>query len=315
MPSLLDDKNIGLLDHLEELRWRIIKSLGALIIGFIIGYIVAEPPLNWLVRPLAKAQEQVNLRRGGDVLQIEVAEDGGLTLRNPEVLQSEGTAPPLIAFFRPGASEPLHTYSTANTPPIIYLKPTDPFMIRCKMALVLGLVFAMPVILFQIWAFVAPGLLRRERRLVLPLLFFGSFLFPIGATFAYFVLEATLRFFGNFVLQNAAMQNDARAYLSFVLTMMVAFGIVFEMPLAVVLATRVGLLNVDWLAQRRPYIFIGLLCAAAILTPGGDPFSLLAMALPLQVLFEVALIVSRVLDRISPRQVDEHENSPEGMAT
>ncbi|MEO8377478.1 MAG: twin-arginine translocase subunit TatC, partial [Candidatus Sumerlaeota bacterium] len=167
-------------------------------------------------------------------------------------------------------------------------------------------------LLFQAWAFIAPGLMPNEKRLAGPLIIAGSILFPVGAIFAYYLLDVTLYFLAQFAVGDTAMQNDAQAYISFALTMMIAFGAVFEFPLLVVLLTRVGIVSTEWLAKRRAHIFIFQLIVSAIVTPTGDPVTLLSMALPLQILFEIALLACRFLDRLSARDKEEAEANQSG---
>jgi len=166
---------------------------------------------------------------------------------------------------------------------------------------VLGVLFALPVILWEIWSFVAPGLVPSERRFALPVIAAGTILFPIGALFAYFMLGVTLQVLSAFSFGETPVMNDATEYLSFVLMMMLAFGVVFELPVGIVIATRLGLVSVAWLASRRRYVFVVLLLVAAVVTPTQDPITLFAMALPLYVLFEASLIVSRFFERPSAR--------------
>lgn len=310
-PEFPDDVNLSLLDHLEELRWRILKALFGFVIGCIIGYAVAEYPLGMLTQPLVRAQKRASLQIEKATLAIEVGEDGTLRLRNPEHL-AELPDDARIVFYGPGGETPLRVFDRRDgESPIIYLRPMDPFVVRLKAAFVIGIMLSLPLILYQIWAFIAPGLLPREKRLALPLIVAGSILFPMGAIFAYFLLEISLLFFAQFVIPNAAIQNDARAYLSFALWMMLAFGTLFEFPLAVILATRTRLVTTQWLADRRGPIFVVLLITAALITPSGDPVTLLALALPLQVLFEVSLIISRVMDRFAAREEADEDDSQE----
>ncbi|MCC5874711.1 MAG: twin-arginine translocase subunit TatC, partial [Candidatus Sumerlaeia bacterium] len=213
-----------------------------------------------------------------------------------------------VEFYREGNDVLLAEFGPDVPAPLLYLRPMDPFLVRLKAALVFGLFLAMPFLLYQVWAFIEPGLVDRERRVALPLLLAGTVLFPLGAGFAYFMMEIALRFFASFVVADAVMFNDAQAYLSFVLTMMLAFGIVFELPLALVLAMHVGITTPEWLAARRKYIFVFLLVAAALITPTGDPITLMALALPLYALFEISLIVGRML-RQDAEVMDEEADS------
>ncbi len=299
-----DEKNLSFLDHLEELRSRLIRSVVALSIGVIIGWFLSPLALDLLTEPVTRAYQRAATESARQVIRLELLPDSTIKLANPEILDNlKGSY--TIELYRKGEQKPAHVFLTDSTKPMIYLRPMDPFLIRMKAAVVIGVILALPIILLQAWAFIAPGLLPSERRLALPLIVAGSILFPVGASFAYFVLDVTLLFLAQFAAGDAAMQNDAQAYLSFALTMMLAFGAVFELPLVVVLATRVGIVTTTWLAERRAYIFVFQLILSAVVTPSGDPLTLLAMALPLQILFEIALVASRVLDRMSDRDKQE----------
>ncbi len=312
------DDALSFLEHLEELRERIIKSLIALVLGTVVGYFLADKPLDLLLMPISRAQNAVIERSTKSNLKLEIAEDGTVKVLNRELILEEGFSESRVSvsfFSSDNSEEPIATLFSQSPNSVVYLRPTDPFVIYLKASILLGIIFSLPIILYQIWAFISPGLLPREKKLALPLIVSGTLLFPFGAAFAYFLLEVTLRFFSEFVMEQAMVQNDARAYLGFALTMMLAFGIVFEFPLVVILATRVGIVKVDWLANRRGYIFVAQLILAAIITPTGDPVTLLAMALPLQVLFEISLVVSRVLDKIAKAEDDEESEESEDQET
>lgn len=293
-----DDRNLSFLEHLEELRTRLIKSIVILAIGVTVGWFLAPRGLDLLTEPVLKSYHAILKESSGSTLRLELAADNSLRVANREDLGRlrERFA---IEIVPEGAKEPAHVFYPGGNSPIIYLRPMDPFLIRMKAAMVIGIILSLPVVLHQAWAFVTPGLLPKERRLALPVIIAGSLLFPIGAVFAYFLLDVTLMFLSQFAMSGVAVQNDATAYLGFALTMMLAFGAVFELPLVVLLATRVGIVSTEWLAKRRGVIFIIQLTLCAIVTPSGDPVTLLAMSLPLQLLFELALITSRMMDRAS----------------
>lgn len=303
-----DPKNLTLLEHLEELRRRLLTSFGAIALGIFIGLFIAPWFLDILTRPmvdsgLLRRDEAVTVAR------IEVLEGGGLSLRNASELvpsihdgtTSESVSLSSLEFFQPGAGEPFAVSLPARPSGLIYLRPTDPFLVYLKASLVIGIVFALPVILYQVYAFIAPGLLPRERRWAGPCYAAAIILFPVGATFAYFILKYALMFFAQFISADTYLFNDVRAYLSFALTTMLAFGFVFELPIAVLLATRTGLVTVDTLAAKRRVIFVAILIISAVVTPTGDPVTLMAMSLPLYLLFEVALVVSRIADRAAAK--------------
>jgi sec-independent protein translocase protein TatC len=169
----------------------------------------------------------------------------------------------------------------------------SPFVAPLKLAIVVAFIAVVPFVLYQVWAFIAPGLYRHERRFVAPLLISSTLLFYAGMAFAYFAVFPTVfQFFIATAPPGVTVMTDIRAYLDFVFSMFLAFGIAFEIPVAVVLLARVGVVDPDALAKKRPYVFLGIFVVAAILTPP-DVFSQLFLGLPMYVLFELGLLVAR----------------------
>jgi sec-independent protein translocase protein TatC len=177
----------------------------------------------------------------------------------------------------------------------------SPFVAPLKLAMVFAFVAAIPVVLYQVWAFVAPGLYRHERRFVAPLLVSSTVLFYCGMAFAYFVVfPAVFQFFIATAPPGVTVMTDIRAYLDFVFAMFLAFGIAFEIPVAVVLLARVGVVDPRALAQKRPYVLLGIFVVAAILTPP-DIFSQLFLGFPMYALFEVGLFLARWVQPVRGR--------------
>jgi sec-independent protein translocase protein TatC len=171
----------------------------------------------------------------------------------------------------------------------------SPFMTPFKLAFFVALFIAMPVVLYQVWAFVAPGLYRRERRFGLPLLVSSILLFYVGAAFAYFlVFPVMFNFFANTTPQGVVMMTDIASYMDFALTMFFAFGIAFEMPIAVVLVVIAGLVPVKKLTDARGYVLIGIFVVAAFLTPP-DAISQSIMAIPMYLLYEGGIVMARIM--------------------
>lgn len=284
-----------LLSHLEELRLRLLYSIVAVLIAAVIGFFLAPRVLALLIAPIESLNTQLTAT---DELRIEVMPDG--TLRAPDfheyLKRHERIA--RIGFYEPGGKTALASMGERQTG-VFYRRPTDPLMLTLQTALALGVLLSLPVVLFQAWQFVAPGLLPGERRLVLPFVFAGCALFLVGVLFAYFTLDIALRFFADFVQPGASYMNDMGAYLSFTLTCLLAFGVLFELPLVTLLATRAGLVSVEFLAARRRVIFAAILVIAAAVTPSQDPITLGLMAGPLYLLFELSLLISRAME---PRQ-------------
>jgi len=169
-----------------------------------------------------------------------------------------------------------------------------PFLTPMKTSFFVALFIAMPVVLFQIWQFVAPGLYKREKRLAIPLLFSSIVLFYSGIAFAYFIVfKVMFGFFVGVTPSGVNMTPDISAYLSFVLGIFLAFGLAFEVPIATVLLIWSGLVSEKALKSARPYMFIGAFVAGMLLAP--DVFSMTLMAIPMYLLYEGGLLMARVL--------------------
>ena len=172
---------------------------------------------------------------------------------------------------------------------------TSPFTTPFKLAFIVALLIAMPYVLFQLWAFVAPGLYRREKRFARPLLISAILLFYCGAAFAYWVVFPVMfKFFISTLPNGVQMMADITNYMDFVLVMLLAFGVAFEVPVAVVLLVATGLVSVKKLTSIRGYVVIAIFVIAAILTPP-DAISQTIMALPMYALYEGGIIFARIL--------------------
>lgn len=183
-----------------------------------------------------------------------------------------------------------------------------PFMVPVKVTMLAAFVIALPFVLYQMWAFVAPGLYRHEKRLALPLIISSSLLFLMGMAFCYFVVFQTVfKFIASFAPQSITPAPDIEAYLNFVLTMFLAFGITFEVPIAVILMVRMGIVTVQKLRESRGYVVVGAFIIAAVVTPP-DVISQFMLAVPLCLLYEVGIILA---SRIKP--VDKSEDPEETM--
>ncbi len=178
-------------------------------------------------------------------------------------------------------------------PTAIFTSPTEGLTVPIKIAALVGLVIAMPVILWQVWTFIAPGLRPPERKFALPFIGSAVLLFGAGGAFAYFVMPIGLNFLATFLGANAIYFPDTDQYLSFFLLLVIVFGVTFELPVVVVLLGMLGIVSSKWLAARRRAIWIVIILAALIVTPGADPFTPTALFIPLIALFEASLLVLR----------------------
>jgi sec-independent protein translocase protein TatC len=187
----------------------------------------------------------------------------------------------------------------------------SPFMAPLKLALFVALFIAMPYVLFQVWAFVAPGLYKREKRFAIPLMVSSILLFYAGVAFAYFVVFPLMfSFLTTTAPTGVQVMTDITNYLDFVLLLFFAFGIAFEMPVATVLLASTGLVRVETMAKNRGYVLLGIFVIAAFLTPP-DALSQTAMAVPMWLLYEVGIFLSRILlrERLAQQRREEQSAS------
>ncbi len=181
-----------------------------------------------------------------------------------------------------------------------------PFLIPMKIALMAAFLGVLPYVLFQVWAFIAPGLYAHEKRLVLPLIVSSTVLFFVGMAFCYFfVFGAVFEFINNFAPKSISVAPDIEAYFSFVLGMFLAFGLAFEMPVVVVVLVLTGLVNTDQLKEFRGYVIVGIFVVAAVVTPP-DVVSQLALAIPMCLLYEVGIFFARFVERRRKSGAVEH---------
>jgi len=248
-----DGRELTLIEHLLELRSRIIKALLAVVLAILV---------------LAPFSRQ------------------------------------LYAIF----SEPLVRQLPAGSS-MIAIDVTSPFFAPFKLVMLLGLLLAMPVVLYQLWAFVAPGLYRNEQRLAKPLLAASVGLFYAGCAFAYFVVFPVIfAFFTAMAPEGVAVMTDINRYLDFVLTLFVAFGVAFQVPVVTIVLVAIGVATPEGLARVRGYVVIGVFTVAMLLTPP-DMFSQTLLALPVWLLYEFGILMARVLVT-NPRQDADESSTP-----
>jgi sec-independent protein translocase protein TatC len=246
-----NEKEMPFLDHLEELRSRLIKSLVAVAFFAMLSWFFINPIFNFLVAPYKDAMELANAQ-----------------IKDP---------------------------APAQALRLIYLNPTGGFMIFLKLAITVGILAAIPVIVYQLWQFVAPGLLAKEKRIVPWIVFFTTLCFLAGAVFCYFVvLKYGLGFLLTFQSETLAPMISIDEYFGFVTILLVVFGLVFEMPVIAYFLTRIGLLTPEFLRQKRRYGIVTMVVAAAVLTPSTDAFTMMLLAVPLLMLYEISIWVSKV---------------------
>jgi len=198
---------------------------------------------------------------------------------------------------------------------MISTEPHGPFFVPFKFAFAAAVAIAVPYLLYQMWAFVAPGLYQNEKRLIMPLIISSSFLFYLGIAFAYFVVFPIIfTFFANVAPEGVAVMTDINAYLSFAIKLFFAFGFAFEVPIATILMIYMGATSVESLKKKRPYIIVCAFIVGMLLTPP-DVFSQTLLALPVWLLFEAGLFCSRFMGTRDQNNEDDSEDSEQSSTT
>ena len=246
-----DDRPMGLMDHLSELRGRLVRCCIAVIVGFIACWAVVDPIFDALVDPLLK-----------------VLPDGS------------------------------HA---------IYTTLPEGFFTRMHIAFVAGVFVSSPVIFYQVWSFIAPGLYEDEKRHILPVAFMSAFFFVSGGAFCYFIVfPQAFAFFVSYATDSIVAMPKVSDYLSFVLKLILAFGLVFEMPLFAFFLSRMGIITAELMRRVRRYAILGIFIVAAILSPP-DVVSQLLMAAPMLVLYEISIYVAVAFGKKPAAKDDESE--------
>lgn len=214
---------------------------------------------------------------------------------------------------------PSHLYDLLAAPLVSHLPQgshmiatgvISPFLVPMKVTLLAAFLLALPVVLYQVWAFVAPGLYSHEKKLVLPLVVSSTVLFFIGVAFCYFfVFGKVFAFIQNFAPTSITAAPDAEAYLGFVMNMFIAFGAAFEVPVVVVVLARMGLVSVEKLREWRAYFVVVAFVVAAVITPP-DAVSMLSLAIPMVLLYELGLLAAGWFVRYSSKP-EETSEAPE----
>ena len=249
------------LDHLEELRWRILWSLLAVVVGTVVGFLLIRyyNVLELLIQPIRNALPD-----------------------DPD-------------FY------------------LIYLSPADPFFITLKLSVVVGVILAFPILVYQLWSFLSPALERHEKRTIIPALYLGFILFSAGVALAYFIaLPVSIVFFRTFEGGLMEAQYEIGKTLSLITKILIGFGIIFELPVVVMILSALGLVTPEFLRSKRRHAIVGITIAASFLTPG-DVITLTVMLMvPLFFLYEFSIYLSRIIwsqKRARERKEKEEEEA------
>jgi sec-independent protein translocase protein TatC len=243
-----DEGSMTLVEHLEELRSRIVKMLIAITIGGAVGWFLYGHVIQLLLNPYCDYLKSV-----------------------------------------PPGQQPTRGCN------LFFLGAIDGVLIKLKVVLFIGLALALPYVLYQLWAFIVPGLTRRERRMAIPFVLTSTLLFLLGCLFAYVTLPKALQFLLGFAGKGFAPLLTADKFIGFVIIVALAFGLSFEFPIVLIFLSIVGILPSrklrDW---RRPaYLFIAIF--AAVITPSADPYTMCAMMFPMMIFYEGAILVARLM--------------------
>jgi sec-independent protein translocase protein TatC len=258
------DGRMPLMEHIRELRNRILKAILGILAGAVVGWIFYDPIWRVLQRPYCKIPQSNRL-------------NGQCALTTTGIL--------------------------------------DPFVLRIKICVIIGLVLASPIWLYQLWAFVAPGLYQRERRWTYIFMTGSIPLFAAGAFLAYLTLDKGLGILLGFTPEHVVPLVTITSYLSYAVAMLLIFGATFELPLFVVVLNLAGVLTHARIRKWRRTLVFGIFVFAAIATPSQDPFTMLALALPTVVLFEVAELIAYIHDRRKAGRPDPYASLSDDEAS
>lgn len=252
LKSKVHEEELGsmpLVEHLEELRWRIFKCLGAILVGAIVAFIFRDWIINFLQAPLP---DQAN------------------------VLQNQAG----------------HKLVTTGL--------TEGITVELILSGIAGFVLALPVILYQAWAFIAPGLYRHEKRNAIPFIFIGIILFLLGIGLGYVVLRFPVEWLINFQSSTFTQLVTADSYFKFVAIFMLVFGLIFELPLVLTFLAKIGIVTAQGLAKKRPVAHIGMWTASTFLTPGADIYSPIILGIAMSCLYELTIIFIKIFVKPDP---------------
>jgi sec-independent protein translocase protein TatC len=242
-----DEGRMTLVDHLTELRSRLVKSVLAVVCGAVIAFIFYPQIFEFLIQPYQNIAEQGN------------------------TLDPEGR--------------------------LILTDPLEGFAVRLRVAGYGGIFLAMPVVLWQIWRFVTPGLYSHEKRYAIPFVLSSMALFLLGASLAYYTLPRALDFLVTIGGEDLVTAFSPGKYLQLITYMMLAFGIGFEFPILLIFLQLVGVLQPQTLAAGRRYAIVGVVILVAVITPSGDPYSLLMLSVPMVVFYEISILVGKLIQK------------------
>jgi sec-independent protein translocase protein TatC len=326
-PPVSHDARLSLVEHLDELRSRLIVCVLALIAAFAFTFWQNEAVLKIVNAPLEKTQNLDGQERSNDPLE----QSARFQIRQGEALEAQRRLDAALARSREVPADiralalaasranaaAVEAVPTARERKPVTLGVAEPFTTTFTVAFYAALLLALPVILFQAYAFVLPAFAPGERKVALPLMMMVPFLFAAGVTFGYFVvLPRAVEFLQNFNDDDFDILIQARDYYKFSVLFIGSIGLLFQIPVAVIAITRLGILTPRQLHAQWRYVLLALAVLAAVATPTPDPVTMLLALGPLFLLFEVSILAAAWLNRVSPpgslwgEEFDELDDAP-----
>jgi sec-independent protein translocase protein TatC len=261
-PDRDPEGRMTIMEHLTELRNRLMICLAAVAVAAVVCFVFADTIIGWMVDPYCDAIDADEIQADVDASQTG--------------LQADGT----VVGCR-----------------LLITEPLEGFTVRLKVAGYSGIVLASPILLWQVWRFISPGLAKNEKKYAVPFMLSAVSLFLFGAALAVYTMPRALEFLLEVGGDDFQPVLRAGSYLSFVSLMMVAFGISFQLPVVIMTLLLARITTTKTLARFRRYALVGIVVFAAVITPSQDPISLLAMAVPMYLLYEGCIILGRILKR------------------
>jgi sec-independent protein translocase protein TatC len=240
------EQGMTLVEHLSELRTRLIICVVAVALGMVAGFLLYEQIFDILIQPYKDIADNHRTLTGGRLLQTD---------------------------------------------------PLEGFSIRMRTSVYAGIAFAMPVLLWQIWRFVSPGLYANEKRYAIPFVVCALLLFVLGATLAYFTLPRAFDFLIDIGGEGFVTGYTAAKYFKLITYMMLAFGVGFEFPIVLIFFQMAGIVETDTLRRGRRFAIVGICILVAVITPSGDPISMLMLSVPMVVFYEIAILIGSLINK------------------